>query len=521
MASIWQKFLKAGATPSTEIEPPPPAKYDSSDVRIIQGVRNALISQLENVTKNKQSAAKHPFANLPNPVINQAVGNAMYGLANPATGQLMAGDANSYNFFTSIPYQTYQQLDLMYRSSWMAKRVIETPVTDMVRKWRKFKLPDEQGDTAIINAREKAEKFYNVKDWVRRALTWADLYGGSALIMSLKSDTDEKTLSKPLDIKSIKKGDLQFFQVVFKDQINPTAQIDIDPYSPHFMKPLYYTISSSAEGVYVHNSRLILFDGVELPLYSALNQLTWGDSRLTSMRTIIEACESLVLNISNLVTKANVDVIQLKEYMQILASAPDDLMNRLNFDKQLLGNYNKLILDAEDKFERNELSGLTGLADVLINFLQMVSGAAGMPLSKFLGVSINGFSTGENEIIEWYDTINERQNRINPQMVRLDQIMEMTTFGELKNIEYEWVSLHELTDLQNAQKQVQNAQRDEIYLRNGVVSEKVVGKQLMVDGVYDGLTDEDIEDLNDDVDIDEETEPDNLGDDNNRDSTDT
>ncbi|NBQ17363.1 DUF1073 domain-containing protein [bacterium] len=407
--------------------------------------------------------------------------NVNFGLFNPAEGSGTYRALDSYNDRTRVPYLTYNDIDEIFRSNWMAKKVIETPASDMTRKWRNY----QYEDPSIIKTREKADRRLNVINVVREAIQWADLYGGSAIILGLN---DEEDASKPLNLRNLKKGDLQFLNVVFKDQITPSAAIEIDPYSLNFQKPQFYYIAGTSNRSQIHASRVIQFYGAELPLYSLLRQAGWGDSRLISTWAIIEAAEKMWLNISQLISQATIDVIQLKDYMNLLANErSEQIVSRMNFTENMTSSYKKLILDTEDKYERKELTNVQGLANIMIEFLQMIAGAAGMPLTVFLGTSINGFSSGDMEITKYYDSIHERQNRLYKQMNYLDKIIEISTFGNYLGIDFEWESLREMDDNQKSEISLKRAQRDDMYLRMGIIDEAIIAEQLQNDGTYSSI----------------------------------
>lgn len=409
------------------------------------------------------------------------------GIENPLSGIGGARDITGGDTPVAPPFFGFGYWDAVYRSNLFARKVIDIPATDITKKWRKF--IGENYD--LTTEREEAEKKFRVASHIRTALKYAALYGGSALLIVVDDGLD---LDQELDIKRIRPGQFRKFQPVFLGQMYPTELINLDPSSPYFRRPKFYNIANNTE-TKVHQSRLILFDGVELPLYSSLAQLSFGDSRLTSMLDILNAAKNTYLNIANLIAKANIDVIGMKDFN---FSAAANIMDRMDVTQQVLSNLKILLMDAEDKFQRNELTNLNGLADLLLSYLQMIASGADMPLTRFLGTSVGGFSTGDNEIIEYYDSIAAKQTELEPQLTIIDGILEQETFGSPKNVNYEWLTLYEPTPTNRTSIQLQNAQRDESYLNLGVLTPKIIAEQLRKDGVYD-LSDEYINQLSDEI----------------------
>jgi phage-related protein (TIGR01555 family) len=385
---------------------------------------------------------------------------------------------------------SYNELDNIYRQNWMARRIVDVPNADATRKGREFVYDDPD----VVKKRGRADRVLGTMSVVREAMQWADLYGGSAIIFGMDGVEDE---AEPWDISTIKKGDLKFMHVVIKDQLNPSDEIELDPLQPNYRKSKYYTLSNAPTVQRIHGSRVILFTGSELAVYAATEQYGWGDSVLTKALNILNMSESTWLNIAQLIEKALVDVYGVEDYLQLACKAPGQLSQLVASQNDFESNYRRVIMDREDTFNRHELGGLQGMADVMVTFLQLVAGAAGMPLSKFLGTSVGGFATGENEIIDYYDTVRDKQNRIFKQLNRLDKIIEMSTFGDVLNIDFDWVTLQENTQKEEAEIQSMRAARDASYLAAGVLTPDIVAHQLREDGTYNAIDAEYIKELED------------------------
>ena len=447
------------------------------------GATNHLGAQ-KNIVVNEDGTYSVPS------VSNQQFG----GLTNPVAGMGGQNDPFSYSYRNDVPYLSYQILDVYYRTNWIASRIIDTPANDMTRKWRRFVHEDEEA----IKKRKDAERNYNVASVVNEAVKWADLYGGAGVVFSLKGEI-EADFSKPLDVNSIKKGDLEFMSVVIKDQANPTSNLCLDPFNITYLKPEQYYIATTSGASTVHSSRIVIFYGKKLPIYSALKQIMWGDSKLAQLLGLIDITEALWQNSGGLVSKANVDVIKMKSYLQTLSKAPEQIWKRLGFNKKMLSNFNTLVLDAEDDFTRNQLSNLTGLSELLLANIQMLAGSCGMPLTKFLGTSVGGFSSGDNEILQWANTVHERQNNLRPQLSKIDEIIEMSVFGKIMGLQYEFNSLLEMSELQNAEVERSRAETDEIYVSRGIVSERDVASRLQANETYPTIDQAHLDNLSDEV----------------------
>jgi 8-oxo-dGTP pyrophosphatase MutT (NUDIX family) len=69
------------------------------------------------------------------------------------------------------------------------------------------------------------------------------------------------------------------------------------------------------------------------------------------------------------------------------------------------------VIDSEDDFTADSHSAFGGLSDALQQFGQQLSGASGIPLVRLFGQSPAGFSTGETDLRNYYDTIKQQQEK--------------------------------------------------------------------------------------------------------------
>lgn len=414
--------------------------------------------------------------------IEQHTQNASWGLQNPLIGLGGMTDITTGYYETDPPLLSYHYLDKVYRTNLYARRVIDAPIEDMTRKWREF----EYEDPKIVDKRTKSEVAFQIKDRVAKVSKYGDLYGGAALLIVLKNEVDYR---KPLDLKTIKKGQLLRLEPVFFGQINASTQLELDPAHENFGNPEFYLINNLPTGQ-VHYSRLIIFKGVEISLYASMQQMGFGDSKLLSCLELLQQAQMIWLNIANLIAKANIDVIGLKGYSHTAASDPEALYNVLGLQSNLLSSFKVLTMDADDTFNRHELGGITGLRDILVTYLQMISSAVPMPFSKFYGTGVGGFSTGDNEITDYYDSINARQGKLHTQLIKIDEIMERNLFGDYLEIQYEWLSLQEPSHSERLDSELKLAQTNQIYLQTEVLSPAIVAERLREEGKYSALTDD-------------------------------
>lgn len=355
---------------------------------------------------------------------------------------------------------TDAQWSVVYRTSWMAKKVINIPANDATRRWREW-----QADADQIVAIENEEKRVHLPQNVKLALQQGRLYGGAGIYFSI--DGDDPTL--PVDLSTVKQGSLDFVTVLSKGDLTP-GDIETDPLSENYGKPMWFEVSSQSEGsVRIHSSRIAVFIGNEVltPQEATAGvQQGYGDSVLQAAYEAVRSADSTASNIASLVYELKVDVLQIPDLTHIMA---DDrqrelLVQRIELAAQLKGNNGMLIIDKDEEYSQKQFT-FAGLPDISDRTMQAVSAAADIPITRFLGQSPAGLnSTGESDLRNYYDAVNSMQTLIiTPTLNTLDEVLVRSALGDRpEEIKYEWRSLWQPTDAEKSKTSKETAETIEI-----------------------------------------------------------
>ena len=345
-----------------------------------------------------------------------------------------------------LPLMADADWSVIYRSSWLARKVVDIPAIDSTRKWREW-----QGDEDQIEKLKAEEKRLKIPQKVKLGLQQGRLFGGSGIYISIKNDDPEL----PLDLNKIKKGSIDFVTVLSKDILVP-GDMDDDPLSDFYGKPKWYEVSSESEGIQrIHPSRLSIFIGNGLLTNNEVSaHQGWGDSVLMPAIEAVKNSDSIAANIGSLVYEAKVDVLQIPDLANIMADPDDrkDLIERVELSALLKGNNGMLVIDGEEEYSQKEFT-FTGLVDINQQALQAVAGAADIPITRFLGQSPAGMnSTGEGDLKNYYDSISGMQTLvITPELFNLDEAIIRSALGDRPDdVFYEWSSLWQMTDEQKS-----------------------------------------------------------------------
>jgi len=384
------------------------------------------------------------------------------------------------------------ELENMYEYDWLSGKVIDIPVDDATRKWRTITAPSIEDRLQTVR---DAEKAIGIKRIVNEAQKWADLYRGSVVVMLLRGDTD---VEEPLDLNRIREGDLERLEVYDATQVSPHVENVNDITAPYYRKPSHYSIDGAHM---IHTTRVLRFDGVKLPWRAAARRAYWGASKLQRFYDALRNSRSVVDSIASMVFEAKLDVISVPNLYQELASPQGftKVVERFRLADQIKSFNNTLLLDAKEVFQRNATQ-FAGLGDLMTQYMVQNSAAADIPVTRLFGQSAKGLNaTGEGDERNYYDRISSDQEvKLSPPLEQFDEVFVRSTLGFMpEDWGYEWNPLRQKTQKETSEIEDKNSQRDERYLRNGVVTEAIVASQLQEDGVYSGIDDDYVNTLRD------------------------
>jgi len=378
------------------------------------------------------------------------------------------------------------QLIAMYCGDWMARKIIDMPVADMLRPWRAWQASPEQ-----ITAIEAAEKRHFVKAKVAQAMRAARLYGGAGIIIG----ADTANPAAPLNRNAIGRGGLKYLAVVPRRMLASNG-LETNIESEYFNRPKSYQFSTSYNGVVeIHPTRVLRFIGNERLAFDTDHD-GWADSLLLAIYDAIHNAALTQSAIAELIHEAKIDVISVPNLGAALSSqgGTNDMAKRFANAAALKSINNMLLLDAEEKWDRKQTS-FAGLTDVLRTYLEIVAGAADIPATKLLGTAAKGLNaTGEGDLTNYYDSLaGERDEAVQPVMDILDDILWRDATGAPKpaDVFCEWRPLWQMSAKDQSAVAKAKAETSKIYVDLGILPDDVmaqgIANQLIEDAVYPGI----------------------------------
>ena len=413
-------------------------------------------------------------------------------IANLGTAQ----DKRSHSKFTNNKRLSadgnQDELNAMYRTDWLCGKVVDIIPDDMTREWRTF---DGDIDPTIVKMLEEEEDRLQLTMNINLAHKWARLYGTAFVVMSID---DGQTADKPLDIDKVKKGGLRHIKAIDRHRISNAEVVPIaDPMDKNFGMPEFYRFNETS--VKIHHTRVLRFDGNRLPFDEFRKNNYFSDSVLDRLYEAVTNFNTTSNGAASMVYETNVDIMKVKGLMNYLQTAEGEALLRKRFTLAgaMKSFNNMMLLDNEEEYT-SKSNTFAGLPDLLDRYALFLSAASDIPATRLLGSSASGLNaTGEGDLKNYYDTVRSAQKQeYKPLLDDFDQIMAKSLgLGEDTDLSYEFNSLFQMTPKEIADIGLVDAQRDQIYLDRGVITEEITAKELAQKGTYTNITDEYLEEL--------------------------
>ena len=413
-------------------------------------------------------------------------------LTNYNSGMGTPRDQNAHTFYNYSRTISRWELENAYRTSWIAKRIVNLPANDMCREWRSYHIEDDDGTQ--VDALNEADKQLQIRKRCNQALKWSRLYGGALMFLGLDGEDAEE----PLNVETIREGSLQWLMVLDRWHIGYewSGNTIFDIANLQYGLPKYYTIAGTSQRW--HNTRVIRFDGEELPLYMWLLNLRWADSVLQHVLATVQALEAAQRACLLSMQQGSLDIVSLPGMKELLAmnqNGMEQIQQRIRVFSDLKSVYRVAVKDSDEKFDR-VAAALSGYDQLFLRYQDEVCGAAEIPHTVLYGESPKGLSaTGEFDTRNYYDTIATKQESdLRPQLDYLDEVFVRSTLGVMPDkYTFDFNSLWQIDEDAQSQIELRKAQRDHIYMTDGALQPEMVSKQLLDDGTYSTLTEEDVE----------------------------
>jgi len=322
------------------------------------------------------------------------------GLRNVVANLGTSRDKAAHSVYT-LDVMSAHERQTMYRSSWTARAIVDYPAEDATRNWRVWRAEADQ-----ISKIEAEEKRLDLQRITLAALKAARLYGWSVIFINTADQDASLPLQPGTEILSL---------IPLTPDIVTLGELSRDVTGPYFGRPEFYTISTNANPLKIHASRMCLFTGADIPA-SPLTLTVLGDSVLQCCIDPVRQLDATCANTESLVYEAKVDVLKFDGLADLLEQGGDDaLISRLTVQAAMKGVNGVLVIDAKDDYLQKSAS-FAGLTEVIQKQMELVAGSAGIPITRLFGRAVAALSgSGEGDERVYFDRVKADQaNKITP-----------------------------------------------------------------------------------------------------------
>lgn len=394
------------------------------------------------------------------------------------------------------PSSSYQEFEDLYHGDDIAATIAELPAKEMVRAWINVRADEKDAGDSVTDQVSTSKLVLQALDdldaqpKVFEALVWSRVFGGSLLFLGVDDGggSDPQALSKPINERSIRSFD--FLQVFDRWDVN-VRKWYADPSQPKFGHPeLYDIVQTSVPGGLdrlrprfgIHESRFVRFDGAMTNRRRWLRNNGWADSVYVRVAEVIRDFAAAWGGAAHLLQDFAQAVFKMKGLQAALASDNDDLViNRMILMDMCRSVARAVPLDSDNEEFTRQATPVTGLPDLLDRFALRLSAAARMPASLLMGQSPSGLNaTGDADIRFFYDSIKAQQEQnLRPRLNRIVELLFLAAEGptrghEPDNWSIEFNPLWQLDEKDMGTLRKTQAEADQIYIMNGVLTPEEV-----------------------------------------------
>lgn len=387
--------------------------------------------------------------------------------------------------YVAIEY-TDQQLETVYRTSWLARKIVTIPALDSFRAWRAW-----QAEKPMIELLEKEEARLKLRRKLVRAKVLARLYGESFIYFDI-GESGQGVAATPLNVDKVKKNGIRFVTVLSHRQLVP-GDVDQDPLSETFGEPIFYRIAGGVKGdVTIHPSRLMRFVGAERPdEFAQYGNVRRSDSVLCALLATVAHFDSTEANVASLVFEAKIDVISVKGLMAIAGNPYEEakLLARYRLAATAKGNNGMLLLDGDTEEYSQKTLSFQSLTDIMDRQAQNASGGADIPMTRLFGQSPGGMNaTGDSDTRNYYDRIAaERELETRPIMESFDECLIRSALGSRPpEVHYKWNSLWQMSDKERSELGTAGANMVKTIKDTGLIPDEVLAQVVVNLATQDG-----------------------------------
>ena len=410
-------------------------------------------------------------------------------------------DSTEYYQWATGAAVTDAELADLYAGNGLFSTIIDAPADDATKNGIDLGIKDKDLQKRLDDHLQTIH--YQSK--LAKALKWARLFGGSAVVMLVD---DGRLLQDPLNWRDV--HGVEELLVYGRNEVFPLwiNGYENNPADEDYRKggtgiPEFYQINSVYGSYVVHSSRCLVFHNGEIPEGSTMSNLyrTWGIPEYMHIREELRnACIGPGYSI-RLLERLSMVTYKMKNLANVLSTVDGDdtvlqRMEMLDLARNLL---NMVIIDADGEDVGVQSLSVAGVKDILDNACAMLSAVSHIPQTRLFGRSPAGENaTGESDLENYKEFVGSLQNgdlRDNTRTLVELILRGMVWNREIKEIpEYTvtyksaWSPSDEEKATQDqavAAAQLTRAQTASTYVTSGIIEAEEVRRSMVRDEQFD------------------------------------
>ena len=430
----------------------------------------------------------------------------------------------------AIPQQEY---DSMYREDPVFAKIVDGIPEHGTRKWIKVTAQMDEGDEGSDNVDSNfgadvldALEDLDAQQRVFELWRLARLDGGAAMIIGAD---DGKEPEEPLDRERIKT--VKHLNVVSRHEIFPSNMIE-DITSPNFREPEFYMFTGRASmstengknevnsvvrstpmlgtvrgkaledlgAQRLHHSRVIRMRGIVVAdsqsrsLQTGRDDATdtqfWGTPVVQRVYDDLRQYNSIFSHVEAGFKDLAQGIMGIKNLPELLATTKGNelLLRRMTLIALSASSFNMVLFDPDKESYEKRPGDFAGVDRILLRFMEKLSSAAEIPMTKLFGMPPAGMSTDDQSAEKTFNAAiaNKQKLKLRKPLNRIIEALLHAKDGPTDgNVPEKWkvgfIPLDEPNESEQATTAKALAETDGLHLLNGTLDEVEVRSRLKND----------------------------------------
>jgi len=362
---------------------------------------------------------------------------------------------------------------------------VETIADEMTRKFITWTYDDDNGKEdkeKIINQMETEASKYKLKETFNEAMMKDGLFGGCLVYIDVGDiDDDEKEEPLILDKKTFKKGSFRGFKVIEPVNIAPGNYNTTDPTDKNYFKPEWWYIL----GKRYHASRFLYFASNDTPV---LLKPAYNFFGIPQAQLALDYVAHFVANreaAQELLNKFSLTCFGTDMSQGLQANGSwSDLIARMKMFNKLKTNNGTFVYNKETEELSQINTPLGGVREIVEMSLNLLTAVWRIPKIKYIGEGEGGLNASSKEQMRsFYDYIMSMKEKcFTHPLETVLKIFQLNLGLDIDDsLGFKYPQMWDMDDADRASLNKQQADRDAIYLANGVLSQEEVRRRLSLD----------------------------------------